>query len=778
MLKRIFVILSLMVVLLNAEVGNPAFPNSFFRFGDNPAQYGLKNCGGLFGTIQSFDSKTYYDVLLNTGNFGSLRYSKDTTENFILSSGFPILHNLFLGANYNFNTNNYSAGIIYVPFKYLSLGAILNNVIDPNFINLGIGIRPFTKRLTLGYSFASPLDNNFKTTKSNSYYYLESEIIDGLLLGTKYDNQQNEITFSAGLNFSHGNIILHKNENSETASIGIYSKLLNKFSIPATYHFLTLQGKYNREDYGVFGPDRNFNELILSLEQFRKSKRSKGLVINVKKFSMGFSELLELYDTLLDIRKSGKKIYLYSVGGNNATFLLASAATKHITYQDGIYNIKGFGMTMLYYKELADSLGININVERVGKYKSAAEQYIRNDMSKEAREQYSMYIENIKKIYVKAISKGRQISEEEVREIIRNGPYTMREAKNKSLINDFAYPDEISKYITKNEGIKKLKYRSLNEFNSEKSFQYNWQNPKKNNAIAVIYATGMIVNGKSQISPFNGNVSMGAETICARLRIAAKDPRVKAIVLRVDSPGGSAYASDMIWHEIQKIAHPKKNKHKAKPIVVSMGNLAASGGYYISCNSNYIYAEENTLTGSIGIFGANLSIEKLLEKIHINTDSLTTDENALYQFAFQNPSEKEKNIFKKFIKTGYKSFITKVAEGRNMTISEVDSIGQGRIWNAKDAKKIGLIDGIGDLNDAIKKAAKLAKIRSNTNVSIQPYPTAGFGIQTPFLNTISYKIFNKYPLLSKIGEKYYSLRLYSDNENLTLLPFEEYEFAK
>ncbi len=778
MLKKILLILSLIVFLHANGTDNPAFSNSFFQLGNNPAQYGLKNCGGLFGTIQSVGSKKHYDILLNTGAFGSVRYKKDSTENFILSGGFPIFHNLFIGGNYNFNTEEYSTGLIYSPIKYLSLGARLSNVADPDFINLGVGIRPFTRRLTLGYMFASPLDNNLQTTESNSYYYLESEIIDGLLLGAKYDAQQEETTISAGLNFSHSNIMLHKSENSETASIGIYSKLLNKITIPKTYHYLTLKGKYHKEDYGIFGPDKNFNELLLSLERFKNSKRANGLIINVKKFSMGFSELLELYEALLDVRKSGRKIYLYSINGNNATFLLASAVTKHITYQDGIYNITGFGTSMLYFKELSDSIGVKINVERVGKYKSAAEPFMRNDMSEEAREQHSTYLEYIKEIYISAISRGRRLSKENINEIIHNGPYTMRDAKKKSLIDDFVYPDDIKKYITKNENIKKLKYRGLDEFNPEKSFRYSWQNPKINNAIAVIYATGMIVNGKSQISPFNGNVTLGAETICARLRIAAKDPRVKAIVLRVDSPGGSGYASDMIWHHIQKITHPKKNKKKSKPVVVSMGDLAASGGYYISCNSNYIFAEENTLTGSIGIFGGSLSIEKMLEKININSDSLSTDENALFKFAFYDPSEKENKFLKKRIETGYKSFITKVAKGRNMKLAEVDSIGRGRIWMAKDAEKIGLIDEIGNLNNAIKKAAKLAKLSKNINVSIQPYPSPGYGMKMPFLNVVSYKVFNKYPLLSEIGEKYYSLHLYSDDENLMLLPFEEYEFEE
>ncbi|MEA1986964.1 MAG: signal peptide peptidase SppA, partial [Candidatus Marinimicrobia bacterium] len=315
------------------------------------------------------------------------------------------------------------------------------------------------------------------------------------------------------------------------------------------------------------------------------------------------------------------------------------------------------------------------------------------------------------------------------------------------------------------------------EFNYEKSFLYDWKNPKVNNKIAVIYASGQIVEGKSKISPFGGKISMGAETIVARLKVAGKDPRVKAIVLRVDSPGGSAFASDMIWHEIENIVHPKK-KSKAKPVVVSMGNLAASGGYYISCNADYIYAEENTLTGSIGIFGATISIEKMLKKIHIDTDSLTTDPNAIYQFAFNNPSDEAKEFFHKTITTGYKSFITKVAKGRKMKLSEVDSIGQGRIWIAKDAKEIGLVDGIGGLDKAIKKAGKLAKIGNVKNVSIQPYPSAGFGIEMPFMNFVSHKVFSKYPLISEVGEKYYSYRLYSDGGNLILLPFEQYEFSE
>jgi len=777
MLKKILLILGLFAILQANSSDNPAFTQSFFQFGNNPAQLGLKNSTGIHGSIKSIESNIYYDGLINISNFCAFRYSYDSTSNYIVSSGFPILHDLFFGMNYDFNTKIYSAGILFAPSHYLSIGARFNNVTNPDFINLGVGIRPFTKRLTIGYSVASPLNDNFEMTQSNSYYYLETELLDGLLLGAKYNEENEEFTISAGLNFSHNNIMIHKNNNSETASMSIYSNLLNKISIGKTYHKLVLSGKYQKESYGVFDSDNDFNDLILSLEKFKNNKKSKGLVIYAKDFSIGFSELLELYEALLDIRKEGKKIYMYSINGNNVSFLLGSAVTKHITYEDGLYNITGFGTVGLYLKELTDSLGIDVNVERVGKYKSAAEQFIRNDMSKEAREQLSIYLENIKNIFVDAISEGRNISKEKVREIINNGPYTMREAKEKSLVDDFIYPDEITNYIEKNEKITKLKYRNLAEFSPKRSFNYSWQNPRINNSIAVIYASGQIVDGKSTISPFGGNASMGAETISDRIKMAGKDPRVKAIVLRVDSPGGSAFASDMIWHEIQKIVN-HKNKKKRKPVVVSMGNLAASGGYYISCNADYIYAEENTLTGSIGIFGANISFDKMLNKIHINTDSIATDPNALYKFAFQNTSKEEKEFFIKAIRTGYKSFITKVAEGRKMKLAEIDSIGQGRIWIAKDAKKIGLIDDIGDLNSAIKKAAKLAKIRNYKNVSIQPYPSAGYGMKMPLMNSISQKVFSKYPLLSEIGEKYYSICLYSNDEILMLLPFEEYKFEE
>ncbi|MEA1986963.1 MAG: S49 family peptidase, partial [Candidatus Marinimicrobia bacterium] len=505
MFKKIIILLSSVVILqAGSDATNPAFSNSFFQIGNNPARYALENTGGIHGSIQSVGSNFNYDVLLDIDNLATLRYVKDSVDNFIISSGIPIFHDLFVGADYNYNTKIYSAGMIFAPSRYLSFGAKLNNIENPDFVNLGIGIRPFTHRVTLGYSVNSPLDSDFKMTESNSCYYVETELVDGLLLGGNYNDETEELTFSAGVNFSNMNIMYNKNENSETASMSIYTKLLNKISFPTTYHRLMLKGEYHKENYGFLVSGNNFNELILSLEKFKKSKRANGLVIDAQKFSMGFSELLELYEALLDIRKSGKKIYLYSINGNNATFLLGSAVTKHITYEDGIYNIKGFGTVTIYTKDLLDSLGINMNVERVGKYKSAVEQFIRNDMSDEAREQLSIYLENMKKLFVNAVSKGRRIPKEKVKEIIHNGPYTMRDAKKKSLVNGFVYPDEVTKYIKKREKIKKLKYRNLAEFNYEKSFLYDWKNPKVNNKIAVIYASGQIVEGKSKISPFGG----------------------------------------------------------------------------------------------------------------------------------------------------------------------------------------------------------------------------------------------------------------------------------
>jgi protease-4 len=371
-------------------------------------------------------------------------------------------------------------------------------------------------------------------------------------------------------------------------------------------------------------------------------------------------------------------------------------------------DFKGLSSEVMFFKDFQEKSGIHLEVIRHGKYKSAVEPFLENKMSEANREQITALLNSIWSSVTADISKSRNIPVAKLNEIADGLlARTPEMAKAQRLVDIVAYEDVYHNAIKK-----ALKVTEDDNYNKISIADYTQNNlttaltDTSNDQIAIIYAQGEIHSGEGDVN------IIGEGSMRRSLQEARKNEDVKAIVLRIDSPGGSALTSDLIWREIEITK-------KVKPVVVSMGNYAASGGYYIACNANKIFAESNTITGSIGVFGILPNFTPLANKLGVNTEQVETHENSANYSPFVPVDEKFKAFTQESVEHIYNTFVTHVAEGRKMTFAQVDAIAQGRVWSGTQAMKIGLVDKIGGLNDAIAEAARIAKIKS---YSTQNYP--------------------------------------------------------
>jgi protease-4 len=406
----------------------------------------------------------------------------------------------------------------------------------------------------------------------------------------------------------------------------------------------------------------------------------------------------EIRNGLLDFKKSGKFIYSYSEGYSQKAYYLASVADKIFLNPAGSLDFKGLAGQVMFLKGLLGKLEIEPQVIRHGKFKSAVEPLIMDKMSEANKEQTLSFISSMWNQMLKGISESRKISVEELITIADGLKISdPKDALALKMVDKLAYKDQVIDELMAKTGAKENK--DLNLMTLGKYSDAPDNEPKfSKDKIAVIYAIGSIGGGDGD------DQTIGSEKISKTIRKARLDENVKAIVLRVNSPGGSALASDVIWREmaLAKIA---------KPVVVSMGDVAASGGYYIACGASKIIASPNTITGSIGVFGIVPNMQKFFNnKLGITFDEVKTNAYADYISGIRPMTESERKFLTRDIETIYATFIGHVAEGRGMTAAQVDSIGQGRVWSGADAKRIGLIDDFGGLDFAIKTAAKLAKL--------------------------------------------------------------------
>ena len=449
------------------------------------------------------------------------------------------------------------------------------------------------------------------------------------------------------------------------------------------------------------GEKVGLSDIINAIEKAKTDNDIKGISILNNDSELGIAQSKSLRDALENFKKSGKFVMAYANSFSQKEYYLNSVANTVYINPAGDFDFKGLSAEIMFFKDFQDKTGVKMEVIRHGKYKSAVEPFLDNKMSDANRKQISELLNSVWSSITSDISKSRNVSVAQLNKIA-NGllARTPEMAKAEKLVDFVGYEDVYHDAIRK-----LLKVDKDDDYNKVDILEYTRKIGTTStdfdikDKIAVIYAQGDIMSGEGDVNTI-GEGSMRRSLIEAR-----KDKNVKAIVLRIDSPGGNALTSDLIWREIGLTK-------KLKPVVVSMGNYAASGGYYIACNANAIFAENNTITGSIGVFGILPNFTQLATKIGIHTEQVKTNENAAEYSPFVPMDEKFKAVTQEGVEHVYKTFVSHVAEGRKMSFAQVDSIAQGRVWSGSQALKVGLVDKIGGLDDALKEAASLAKIKS------------------------------------------------------------------
>lgn len=456
--------------------------------------------------------------------------------------------------------------------------------------------------------------------------------------------------------------------------------------------------------------DVGLSDIINAIAEAKNDDKIKGISILNNVSSLGMAQSKALRDALEDFKKSGKFIVSYADVYSQKDYYLNSVSDTIYLNPVGELDFKGLSSEIMFFKDLQDKSGIKMEVIRHGKYKSAVEPFLENKMSDANREQMSGLLNSVWSSMLVEISKSRNISVEKLNLIADSLlARTPEMAKSAKLIDKIAYEDEYHNAIRKALKTEKDEdYNSVGIQDYAKKVMLSPKNEDAEDKIAIIYAQGEIQSGEGDVT------IIGEGSMRRSLQEARKDENIKAIVLRIDSPGGNALTSDLIWREIE-------NTKKVKPVVVSMGNYAASGGYYIACNANQIYAEKNTITGSIGVFGILPNFTQLSTKIGINTEVVSTNKNAAEYSPFRPLDDDFRAYTQEGVERIYSVFVNRVAKGRKMTFEQVDAIGQGRVWSGADALKIGLVDKIGGMDDALKAAASLAKIKTYSTQSFPEY---------------------------------------------------------
>jgi protease-4 len=469
-------------------------------------------------------------------------------------------------------------------------------------------------------------------------------------------------------------------------------------------------GKFSDPWVSVFENEKQIGltDVILAISAAKTDDNIKGISILNNFSSLGMAQRKAVRDALEDFKTSGKFVLAYANSYSQQEYYLNSVANTVYLNPAGEMEFKGLSSDLLFFKDFQDKSGIKMEVIRHGKYKSAVEPFLENKMSDANREQITALLNSIWSSFVSDIAKSRKLSVQKLNEIA-NGllARTPEMAKAQKLVDIIAYEDEYHNDIKKLLQLtSKDEYESVSIADYTQNFISTSLPTGTSNEIAIIYAQGDIESGEGDVD------IIGEGAMRRSIKEARDNEDVKAIVLRIDSPGGSALTSDLIWREIELTK-------KVKPVVVSMGNYAASGGYYIACNANKIFAEKNTITGSIGVFGILPNFSGLSTKMGIYSEQVNTHQNAGNYNPFAPIDEKFKAVTLEGVEKVYSTFVTHVAQGRKMTFAQVDAIAQGRVWTGSDALKLGLIDKIGGLDDAIKEAARLSKTK---NYSTRNYP--------------------------------------------------------
>jgi len=717
--------------------------DNVFSILSNPAGLGTDRGAQLLYANQ-YDKNDFQKVYTFAFNLRQLGFAYQENKEggmdfsrYSIGAGWKVGKMIKMGFSYNWNTNGnladgLSLGYLIRPHKMISFGFIGNFLNEPKTkkpdYQAGISFRPFSNRFTIS------ADALFSNEDSKDYFddmewrlIVETEPLDGILLKGTYSDEY----FGVGLGFAFkygllGSINSFNSDNEfdrGSAYIQTSSQYFRSFidtSKPKTVHFV-LRGSIIEQNrgWGLFSSKKltvyQFGKII---EKLKKDEKVSGIVLEIDGISAGYAKIQEMTNFLKKFKESGKELIVYAEYLNTRQYLLAADADKIFMHPAGHLNLTGIQFTSMFIKGTLDKLGIVAELEHIKEYKSASEMFTRDSMSQYQREVINSFADQFYADIVEEISLKRNINKDSLKVIINNGPYLSEDAKILGLIDEFYYRDELKSYFDEENNSNSL--ISYYKYNLLKSYEYDWEVLPKEK-IALVYATGTIMSGDNGREFYVGE-TMGDNTIANAIRYARENKDIKAIVLRIDSGGGLAFASEIIWREVALTTTGETKK----PVIVSMSDVAASGGYFIASPADEIFANPATATGSIGIYSGKVNLKGLFAKLGIKFQHIKRGENAGMYTSTRGFTEKERERMIYTMEGGYDRFISGVAEGRDMTKEEVNEIGRGRVWTGKQGMEKGIVDKLGGLFEAIKAAEKRAGIEEDEEYGIMMLPKYGF----------------------------------------------------
>ncbi len=515
------------------------------------------------------------------------------------------------------------------------------------------------------------------------------------------------------------------------------------------------------EDYQTYGLD----DILSAIQKAKENENIKGIYLKAGYLKAGFASIEEIRNALLDFKQSGKFVVAYADNYEQGLYYLASAADKVMMNPKGALEWRGIAAAPVFYKDLLAKIGVEMQIFKVGTYKSAVEPFIATEMSPANREQVTAYIGSIWESITQAVSASRHISVEKLNqyadEMLMFKP--SMESVTCGLVDTLMYQNDMRDYLKQLAGVDNDDTLPVLGLDEMITAQKSMPKDKSGNIVAVYYAAGEITD--YEMSAYNDESSIIPSKVIRDLRRLQENDDVKAVVLRINSPGGSAFGSEQLWYAVSQLK-------KEKPVIVSMGDYAASGGYYMACNADTIVAEPTTLTGSIGIFGMYPNVQGLTDKIGLDFDVVKTNQYADFGAVGRPMNDGEKGLMQMMVNQGYDIFLTRCAEGRNIAKEELDQIAQGRVWTGAKAKELGLVDELGGLDRALEIAVEKAGIDSYTVMS---YPSKSTFLEM-LMNTNPGTYVKSYFLKGKAAELYrpFSILEHFDKQGRiqARLPFE------
>ena len=712
--------------------GRSASSDNGFKAFVNPSLLGYEPSGGImyYNSVEG-DDITGHGVLIGMRKLAFGYFKAETSESYVLSSGSEIRSGLYLGSSARWSSlksidPEYDLSLTVRPGKVFSAAFNARNIFESNSGDVlyqpSFSYRPFGSSvfdIHAGLEFTA---GNFKNSGFSAGF--STDILKGVdIYGGYYSNlgdDKADPVYEIGVSLTLGNLTggsvgSFKDDNgtfvnyvttgtvSPPALITSGKNRIVKIELEGQYSEESPRGFLSRIPFIGGRRGKTARELISTINRLADDRSVAGILIVSKAHSMSFTQREELRNALEKFKQKDKKIYSYFVTASQSGYYVLSLSDRIYMYPEGALELQGLGIELMFFKGILDKAGIKMQTVRHGDYKSAVEMFSLEEASPENIEQLERILFRLDALLKNALSEGRNISVDKLNEIMNSVPYhTGRSALEFGFVDGLVYENDLNKTVTDQYGSKVRVISAKDHFTGKTRSPY-WTslNDKK---IAIVYATGNIVTGKSSGGGFLSSDNMGSETTAAMIRKARKNRSVKAIVLRVDSGGGSALASDIILTELRLAQTENKI-----PVIVSMGSTAASGGYWISCYADKIFASKSTVTGSIGVFSMMPSFEEISNRFGVNTQRIVMNDFAA-RSVFKDLSESERDFLQRMIDEFYKDFIQKVAEARESSYEEIDKVAGGRVWTGEDALDAGLIDGIGGLEEAVKYAVELTGI--------------------------------------------------------------------